>query len=490
MTTRLRLFLLFGGIAIVFYVVRSPEALTLDWFGFGDQGANFTVDYLARRGLRPEVDFGYPYGLLSILSGRQLFRFFGYTALAYEIATLITIGFISWAFATIASCRNFKWPVVLLTAVAMPTAIPVMYSNLAHCAEASLISLGLAQHAQGNRARALAFATAASFAKPAMGYVYGLLLLGLIAREWKHSGSSPIALVRQTAPAIAIGIALSLVMMFTYGLESLLHTIVPLRGSEIYRAAGFGFFSGAGHDFWHPPHARIGYYIGTAAGFWILATLWILWSGTLSVIRLVREGDDDLRTELVACIAVMQAVFIFVMFGNAWSWWYYSYFLVIGAAISLASDGAVSAAFTGALIVLSIFDARGSFKSASIARSTTQVFAETAGLRASEAEYAEWKAALDRARGHRSAVLADKGGAALMFPEFEPPVAAYILPGNMFPADVARVATQLAGVEVIVRKREELGEKIFTHPESESVMHASRIVVDGRYFSVFERSAR
>lgn len=486
------MFLLFGGVAVVFLIVRSPDALTFDRFAFGDQGANFTLNYLIGRGLRPEVDFGYPYGLLSISLGRPLFRFFGYTPAAYEIATLITIGLISWAFATIASCEKFKWPAITLTAVAMPIAIPVMYSNLAHCAEAALISLGLARHARGNRASALAFAAAACFAKPAMGYVYGLLLLVLILRQFRLSGSSAFALVREIVPAIVTGIALTLVMTFSFGLESLLHTILPLRGSEIYQAAGFGFLSGAGHDFWHPAHARIGYYIGTPAGFWIVAAIWILWCGAAVALRLVRSRANDISAELVACIAVMQAVFIFIMFGNAWSWWFSSYFLVIGAAISVGCGGEAAMAITATLVVLAIFVARGFILAASRVYATTQVYAETAGLRATEAEHLEWKAALDRARGHRSVVLAGNGGAALMFPDFEPPVAVYLLPGNMFPAEVARVTTQLAGATVIVRKRAEpwgkdtLGED----PDLESAMQGTRVVVVGHYFIVFERSAR
>jgi hypothetical protein len=490
-TTRLRLFLLFAGVAVVFFFVRAPQMLTLDRFAFGDQGANFTVDYLAAHGLRPQVDFGYPYGLLSISIGRPLFRFFGYTTTAYELATLLTIGCIAWAFATIASCRKFGSIAIALTAVAMPLAIPAMYSNLAHCAESSLISLGLAQHARGNRANALAFATAACFAKPAIGYVYGLLLLVMIAREWKRSGASPFAMLLQTAPAIVVGIALILVMTFSFGLDSLLHTIVSIRGMEIYRTAGFGIM-GVGRDFWHPPHARIGYYIGTPAGFWIVATVWILWRGAAAAIRLARIDTGDISVELVACIAAMQAAFVFVMFGNAWSWSYYSYFLVIGAALSVGSGSVAAGASAGLLALLALFAVGNSVVAAYRDYAATRVYPDTAGLRVTQAEYLEWHAALDLARGPRAVMLANNGGAALMFPQFEPPVAVYLMPANTLPADLTRVAAQLAGAAVIVRKTPDYWEKdtLSEYPELGPAMQGTRTVLDGRYFVVSERPAR
>ena len=87
---------------------------------------------------------------------------------------------------------------IALVVVAMPWAALASYINLTHAIEATLICHALAEHALGRRSRALALLTACLFVKPAMAYIYGLLLVLLIIRDaW---GGGIRAFLRNLAP--------------------------------------------------------------------------------------------------------------------------------------------------------------------------------------------------------------------------------------------------------------------------------------------------
>ncbi len=180
---RLRtLTILFMAEALVLALVQLPLTLDFNSIIHADQGANLTVQKLLDRGRIPIIDFGYPYGLLPLLIGRSWFALFGRTPAAYAAAMFVVDLLIAWGLARCAyALRSGPVGIALFVCTMLSTAL-CSYINLAHACEAVLICHALAAHASGRRPRALALLTAALFIKPVMAYVYGFLIIILIAR--------------------------------------------------------------------------------------------------------------------------------------------------------------------------------------------------------------------------------------------------------------------------------------------------------------------
>src|SRR5258708_19212808 len=52
---------------VTIVLFQIPTRLAFDANAFGDYGLNLTAQFLIKHGYRPGVDFGYPYGPLSLL---------------------------------------------------------------------------------------------------------------------------------------------------------------------------------------------------------------------------------------------------------------------------------------------------------------------------------------------------------------------------------------------------------------------------------------
>src|SRR5258708_6451008 len=74
-------------VAIVIFQI--PTRLGFDATAFGDYGLNLTAQFLMQHGYRPGVDFGYPYGPLSLLLGELAFTLFGLRPFAFFSAVTI-----------------------------------------------------------------------------------------------------------------------------------------------------------------------------------------------------------------------------------------------------------------------------------------------------------------------------------------------------------------------------------------------------------------
>ena len=185
-------------------LVQLPVGLDFSSFVFMDQGANLTVQRLLDRGRIPTIDFGYHYGLLPLLIGRLWFALLGRTPQAYAGAMLIFDLLITWGLARCAYALRAGPAGIALIILTMMATTLVSYINLAHACEATLICHAMAEHASGRRPRALAFLTACLFVKPAMAYVYGLLLVLLIVRR-----DGILHLMRSVVAAAVTGAVLS-----------------------------------------------------------------------------------------------------------------------------------------------------------------------------------------------------------------------------------------------------------------------------------------
>jgi hypothetical protein len=488
------LFVSLAAELILLTIIRLPYGLEFDAFAFSDIGSNFTIQHLVSLGLRPGVDFGDPYGLLPILSGKILFSVFGMTPIAYQAAMLACGLVIVWALAQIATSLQFRTFGIAILVIGLGFAIQVSYPNLAHIMESALLALALSAHSSGNRNTALAFTCAGLFCKPSMSYVYGLVLVILIAMELRRSGASFSDFVRAFAPAAITGTVLVVMFAMLYSPASAIRTLFPLQGISTYHDQNFGFFLGVGRSFWNPPNQPWLFYLIDFSGFWNAGSIFLVVCGVIAAIHWHRHIEltvlERQRDEILWTCAILHLAFIFFFFGNKWSWICYSFILILG--IAAAADFTPMnrrLALLLCVLGLSSWIGRG------------RIIAEywrdrapspiTAGLWAPHDETLEWRNARAVAHGKRAIVLETKGAAGLIFPEFALPVALYLDPGLMQPSEIKRQVEQLGDADIVVVCVSDnvapVSQGIPKAPEIERAMMSFERISSGKYLEVYRR---
>ena len=473
-------------------LLKLPDSMAFEHYAFCDAGANLTLQYVTAHGLRPAIDFGYNYGLLPILAGRIWFGIAGATPISLQALMTVCDLAIAWAIAKIVSRIRFGAAGLALTAITLGFAVQASYPSIAQAVEAVLLASALASQARGSRASALALACAAVFAKPSMGYVYSLVLIAAIVRERWRAGAKPGEWVAELAPAAATGAALVLVLGIIYGPLALARTAIPIEGMSNYRAGNFGFFTGAGREFWDPHGLSWLFYLIDFSGFWIAGTIFLIGSGVAAIFYLatgVGGGLEARRNEIVATCAVLHVAFITLFFGNQWSWIYYAYFLTVGVAAA-AGASAIQRRVTIGLGVMGMMAWTHVIRLERLCWDTGQRDAVTAGLWASPDERKEWGQVLDTIRGSKAVVLDLKGAAELMYPEFEPPVTLYLDPGLIKPLEIQRKLAQLSAAQLVVVPANigiEVCNGIPAVPELEAAIKGFEPRVKGKHFDVYQR---
>lgn len=438
----LKLWLLFSAEMVVLAAVRLAIDLGFNSYAFADRGSFLTVCYLVAHGSRPAIDFGYPYGLLSIMSAQAWFHIFGLTPQAENMAMLVCALFATWGLARFASGMRLGSVGVVLLAIALPFTILPAYQSFVYALEASLLCNALAEQANGRRANALALATAACLAKPSMGYLYGfvLVLLTLLDAWCRNLPDKSRSLLKSFAPSAVTGAVLLTILAAVYGIPSLMGTVVPSSGRAIYRAMGYGSVFFSGRALWYEPTGGISFYLLTVAGFWILASLWLLLAGLRAGWRIACSyrirAMPRVEDEFVFTCAVLHVLFITMFFGAPTSWEYYSYLLVMGAAATSIRD-AVSARVVAGLSLIAFVGNFGHLQMALDAWRTTVPAPQTQGLWASATERTALARVLAVTSGHDAVALTFQGCVALLGP-FAPPIGAYLVPHEALPSEVRR----------------------------------------------------
>jgi hypothetical protein len=490
------LFALLAIEIVALTVLSWPSLMSFRSFAFQDCGTNFTVQYLLSTGLRPNIDFGYPYGLVPLLFGRWWFAIAGATPIGYIAASLFCNLLIAWAVARLAAGLEMRGVALVLLFVAMPYAVSLAYGNFAHGLEAVLLASALAEQGSRRPSAALPLTGAACFVKPSLSYVYGLLLVIMSLWKLQSAGTlTPRAALRFLVPAAITVAALFLLLSLAYRTDSALMTLLPLAGTANYRALHYGFFTGDGRLFWWPHDARWAYYGATVAGFWLVGTVWLIIVASFPVVRVLR-GVGTIRDEIVATCALLHFAFITLMFGSRWSWPFYSYLLVIGVAVSTAYCTRPALRIpVWALVLLALsghtLGLRDTYDSYKIRTTHTSSF-DTAGLIANDELRAEWNRAKQTSQGHHAAVVAAMGEASLMFPEFSKPVAAFLMPGITLPNEAAREAQQLSKADVLVVWQAPpliKGADPLDVDDLRRALGGADKVWAGQYFAVYRRNA-
>ncbi len=488
------LFVLLAAELIALAIIRLPYGLDFDSFAFSDIGSNFTIQHLVSLGQRPEIDFGYHYGLLPILAGKIWFSVFGMTPIAYE-ASMVACGLVVvWALAEIAVSLQFRAFGLALLFIGLGSAIQVTYPNLAHILESALLAVALSSHSRGRRNTALVFACAGLFCKPSMSYVYGLVLVILIAMDLFRSRARVSDFVRAFAPAAITGIVLMVILATLYSPTSLIRTLLPVQGTIAYHDQNFGFFRGIGRNFWNRSNVPWFFYLIDFSGFWLAGSIYLVTCGTAAWIRWHRQLAaitlDTRRDEILWTCAALHVAFVCFFFGNQWSWICYAFILVLGIAVA-ADLSPMNRRLALILCVLGLTSwiGRGRYIAKYWREHSRSPM--TAGLWAPPDETAEWRNARAIAHGHRAIVLETKGGAGLMFPEFAPPVALYLDPGLMQAPEIRRQVEQLSGASiVVVCVADDIAPESQGIPKAQEIERAMKSferIFAGKYLDVYRR---
>ncbi len=481
------LLILFGLETLAINLARLPESMRFDRFAFCDHGANLTLQYLIAQGLRPSLDFGYHYGLLPALIGRIWFGIFGATPWSYQAAMVVADLLCAWAIAKILSQLRIGAVGLALAVITLGYAFQATYVNFAHATEAVLLSHALAEQARGSRVNALALATAAVFAKPSMGWVYGLLLVILIVRHLSQRGFNLAQLLGSLTPAAITFVTLGTATAVQFGSHTLLHTVLPIEGVSNYRALNFGLL-GAGRQLWDPKGYPWIIYLIDVSGFLIVSTTFLC-ASTLLVLRSRYENRlASRRRELLVTCTVLHVVFLTLFFGNQWSWIYYSYVLMIGTSIAVTL-GRIQRSVGLALCVLAVLSwtdfAYWSYRWAG----TTAPATTTAGLWAPADERIEWSQVRSLAVGHKTVILDTMGAAELLFPGFEKPVSLYLTRGLMLQNDIGRKLDLVSGAEMVIVPMIPMSSctGIPDAPEFRGAIKDLQLAWHGKYFDVYRR---
>lgn len=469
--------------------LRLPIAARFEVWRFADYGANLTVHALLDQGLRPTIDFFYPYGLLPVAIGRVGFALAGRSPAAYLAAVGVLHVLGAWAIARIAVSLRIGWTGTALAIAALPLTFPPTYPNLAHGLEAVLIAHALAEIAAGRLDRSLVLTALAALTKPSMAYVLGALVVGALAVRDRGRGKN---LLKSLRPLMLVAVPVLVVLAGWFGVAVLVRTQWPGTTADLYRSARYGFFRGIGRDFWLPPQATWRSYLGTARGYWLAASAVLVVVGVSSVPRVLLRGGAEAiprrAAGVVGACALLHVAFVAAFFGGENSWLYYAYLLTIGLMASVRLEGwrRVAVAVLAGLAVLS---GRGLPREA--VRDWRAVDARIDGLWTSSDSAREWSEVRRRLAGpgrRPVALLAMSGCAEMVEPElFLPPVSLFLLNGMDQTIDARRKADQLRSAATVLVPKVPEGTLEFrlTSPAFRAALAGRRVLLDGRYYRLY-----
>jgi hypothetical protein len=332
----LKIWLLFSCISLLSYLAYYPSYLEFENL-FLDPGAGFKANELISNGYSPAVDFTYYYGLLPLVLGKVLFSVFGNNPQAFFFSVPIIWLLSSLSLARVVILANIGKTGIIFLAVSIPFfTFHINSASITHALEPVFILWALAEHLSGKRGNALAVLVLGYFTKPSMSFIYAVLILGLYANDLLKGKTNFYKVGREILPALLVTTSLLISLSIMFGIIPLTESILaPIKGAAIYKAYNYGLF-GIGRSFIYFSGARLGYYLGSPSGFWIISTIILFVAVVFFLYKIFILNQNIFKnavTEVIFCTATLHLIFIVRLFGNSWSWIFYSYLLTIGIAL-------------------------------------------------------------------------------------------------------------------------------------------------------------
>ncbi|MBV8359244.1 MAG: hypothetical protein JO189_15115 [Deltaproteobacteria bacterium] len=510
-----RVFIILLIVEVCFlYLLRWPLLYKFNSFAFWDSGSYLVAHYLLQQGHQPFSYFGWQYGLLPLFIQELGFHLLGATPASFLCLSVPCVMTVAVVMGRIA-LRESGTAGRILVILSLPLMLAFLL-DMPHSLEPALLSLGLLSQAKGQYGRAMAFATAACFTKPSMGYFYGLVLLSFVfldprelmvtsgARNsnpgyvWSR-GVQTRSLPRESAgprfsdprlsvvPAICTAFGLSLLLSIVFGWKTVLRSLLPLSGARAYRALHLGW-SGVAKELLYFPGVKPGYYIGTPVAFWVTATVYLMVAAAATWAIARSRAHRTTNREMILTCAILHLGFIALFYGFPASWTYYAYILVAG--IIATQTWPPGRMIIGVLCVLAVLANYSEIREALSAWKTMRTNASTAGLFAVSDESAEWNYVISLAKHGNPALFTNFGEAQLLFPWFSAPAGAFIIPGVATNGEIVHERQKLRTAHtVIVPTIPELGNalKNWPGPEFSDVLNDATLEFKGTYFQVYKR---
>ncbi|MGO9449522.1 MAG: hypothetical protein ACLQDV_00535 [Candidatus Binataceae bacterium] len=474
-----------------FWCVFVAEAVLLifcEWrnsFDFAqylyqDQGSALAAQYLLGQGLRPEIDFGYNYGLLPLLLGKIPFDLLGCTPQTYAIIVVVAEVVVAVGMARIVSVLQLRWSGLALVVLALPLVI-CRYNSLTYALEAAFLINAFAEQLRERFGNAIALALCAALSKPAMGYVYGAVLLLLLFNtiHWRRRDWMDAA--RTSRPAMVTALIVLPILARVFGARSLFRTMLPIQGLAFYRATHILGLHWQELTFLRPPGINWHYYVGSYIAFQVIGTLWLLIGGVIASVKLVRGRQTAERNfVLTASVLMIADLLLFSL--------HCQFIVPIGVIVSSTMVSGEGLQVILCLLAIPAFCYRLESDLA-FTRARTRS-ALTGGMWAQSELNSEWERAIAIAARTRTVALGSMGAAGLVVPGIERPVGAYFLPGSVVPADLTREYRQLAAAQAVILFHhfpEKTGTVLETYPMLEGAVKDADDVYKGDYLEVLVR---
>ena len=439
------------GLFLLLGLCSWPVLFSLDLWAFKDRGSSLNLDYLLSMGLRPGVDVYYSYGLLPVLLQHCVFAMFGRGYWPMLMLTFVYYGlaaaFWSCLIAPLAQARTFLCAFIVL--------IPLVLwinPNLPYCLVLGSM-LGSFICVLGKRLDvALAVSTVGVFSVPSLSIVLVALLVSLILyEEWIASDRS----ARRTLLMLSYGfvtfICLAGLLVAVFGWQSLLSTLLPLKGAQFYKEIHYGFLS-TGMEFLFPAKAGILHFFLAPPAWWIVSSALLLGFGIVASANIFRRHSLRPPETVVLICAILHFVFVLLAYGPAEQHVIYDPLLAAGVLLGIATmvrrnlRVSLLVVFAGLALLSHVHQVRAT----SNAWRNWRVSDATAGLYADSTWIADWSKILSLASRQHLLLLSYGTGVHHYFPSVESPQVWFMQVGQLSSADRERVLSQMKAAEVLV----------------------------------------
>lgn len=425
------------GLGVTAVGLSLPARLALRLYFSADAGSNLSATLLARAGQRPNLDFGFPFGPVTLALQEAALALMPRGP--YAMAALTMVGTLAFAAGASWAIRRqrLSWaPALLLWTATATVGVSGLWEPV-YALESAALLWAIVLFAAGSTGVALAACVLAALLKPSMGVVLGALLLAAVAgrRAW-HELVAP----------LLTAVALTGTLLAVYGVRGFGRLALPLAGARDYSRSHYAFFSRHGNPFL-VPGAHAGLYLGTPLGAWGIATLALL--AALVLLR-PRPFKTESRWWAAAACALGTLAFIAAFYSWQGSYWYYCTLPLAGLAVLPWPARRWLHAALATLAALALLGTLTAVRADLHLWRTARPSVLTAGLWAEPAEAAQWRAFTQaHPPGARPLFLTGSGAPEALFPAYGPAWHGFLYPGEATAAELQSLAARAAAAHCI-----------------------------------------
>jgi len=449
LTQRPRQWVIFVVLSIcttALYLWNLPDLFSFFTLSFRDSGSNLMLVKLLHDGQRPTIDFGYAYGLLSVLLSQVWLSIFGITPTAFVSSIYILALLYCYWFSRFLTAIGVGYLHLGLLILLWPFAMPPVISY-SHAIEPVLLMAALALYMEEKAEWALAVCTICLFVKPSMAYLFGLVLVIILVVQSRPPQPGALRrLVRAFAPSVLAGLIIGVFLGAYYGWGPLVSTLTAEDGHRAYRIDHYGVLGYGRSFFWNPSWK---YYLGQAAGFWIFSMLSVIGvAAGITVSRLRTRKTFSKRDVLICSIALLLLAFHVFFYGPPESWIYYVFLLVIFWVLMIDRQRLRWLICVALLLYLTttFITQRGHLRY----WRTVVTSPLTHGLATDPQTFEEWRAVFSLSKRYHVTILSFGGASALFFPEMETAPRLFLDPGLSQPREADAALTSLQHADYVV----------------------------------------